>query len=85
MPSVRVHARPVPETPHRTPGPDARLPVKAFMKVDSDRFNILKNGSRHGYFCEPHRTVCSRMWGTPVLSMGVVRNCTLRPGGAAAG
>ncbi|ELK06962.1 hypothetical protein PAL_GLEAN10000010 [Pteropus alecto] len=55
------------------------------MKVDSDRFNILKNGSRHGYFCEPHRTVCSRTWGTPVLSVGVVRNCTLRPGETAPG
>ena len=48
------------------------------MKVESDLFNILKKGSLHGYFREPHRTVCSRTCGTPVLSMGVVRNCTLR-------
>lgn len=54
------------------------LPVKAFIKVDNDLFNILKKGSLHGYFWEPQRTVCSRTCGTPVLSIGVVRNCTLR-------
>jgi len=52
--------------------------VNAFMKVDSDLFNILKNGSLQGYFWEPHNTVCSRICGTPVLSIGVVRNCMLQ-------
>ena len=54
------------------------IPVHAFMKVDKDLFNILKNGSLHGYFFEPHSVVCSRMCGTPVLSIGVVRNVTLQ-------
>lgn len=53
-------------------------PVKAFMKVERDRFSILKKGSRTGYLCEPQRTVCSRMCETPVLSIGVVRNPTLK-------
>ena len=48
------------------------------MKVDNERFNILKNGSRTGYFSDPHKTVCSSMCGTPVLSNGVVRNATLK-------
>ena len=51
------------------------------MKVESDRVIILKKGSLTGYFREPHNVVCSRMWATPVLSMGVVRNPTLRGGG----
>lgn len=54
------------------------LPVNAFIKVDSDLFNILKKGSLQGYFWEPHNTVCSRICGTPVLSIGVVRNWTLQ-------
>lgn len=48
------------------------------MNVHSDLFSILKKGSLQGYLWEPHRTVCSRMWGAPLLSAGVVRNCTLR-------
>ena len=44
----------------------------AFMKVWSDLLIILKNGSRTGNFSEPHNTVCSRMWATPVSSVGVV-------------
>lgn len=47
------------------------------MNVDSDLLSILKKGSLQGYFSDPHSTVCSRMCGTPVLSMGVVLNCTL--------
>lgn len=53
-------------------------PVNAFMNVDNERLSILKKGSRTGYFWEPQSTVCSRMWGTPVLSIGVVRNWTLQ-------
>jgi hypothetical protein len=37
----------------------------AFMKVLSDRRSMLKNGSRMGYFSEPHKAVCSRMCATP--------------------
>ena len=37
------------------------LAVIAFMKVERDRFNILKKGSRTGYFCDPQSTECSRM------------------------
>ena len=55
-------------------------PVNAFMKVESERVSILKNGSLTGYFCEPHSVVCSKMCATPVLSMGVVRNPTLEGG-----
>lgn len=47
------------------------------MNVDSDLLSILKKGSLQGYFSDPHSTVCSRMCGTPVLSMGVVLNWTL--------
>lgn len=47
------------------------------MNVDRDLLSILKNGSLQGYRADPHSTVCSRMCGTPVLSMGVVRNWTL--------
>jgi len=54
------------------------LPVRAFMKVARDLLIILKNGSRTGNLSEPHSTVCSRMWGTPVLSRGVVLNATLK-------
>lgn len=56
----------------------ATIPVKAFMKVERDRLSILKNGSLTGYLSEPHRTVCSRIWETPVLSIGVVLNPTLK-------
>jgi hypothetical protein len=35
--------------------------VKAFINVDRDRFSILKKGSLQGYFCDPHKTVCSNM------------------------
>lgn len=56
----------------------AVLPVMAFMNVAKDRFSILKKGSRTGNLWEPHNTVCSKMWGTPVLSMGVVRKATLK-------
>ena len=44
--------------------------VKAFMKVLSERRNIIKKGSRTGYFSLPHKTVCSRIWATPVESLG---------------
>lgn len=54
------------------------LPVNAFIKVESDLFNILKKGSLQGYFWEPQSTVCSRICGTPVLSIGVVRNWILQ-------
>lgn len=57
---------------------DSSVPVKAFMKVDRDLLSILKKGSLQGYFSDPHSTVCSRMCGTPVLSMGVVLNWTLK-------
>lgn len=56
----------------------ATIPVKAFMKVERDRLSILKNGSLTGYLSEPHRTVCSRIWEMPVLSIGVVLNPTLK-------
>ena len=54
------------------------IPVKAFMNVERDLVSILKKGSLMGYFCEPHKVVCSRMWDIPVPSMGVVRNPTLK-------
>jgi hypothetical protein len=38
---------------------------------------MLKKGSRTGYFSLPQRTVCSRMWATPVASRGVVLNAVL--------
>jgi len=37
------------------------LPVKAFMNVASDLFSILKNGSLHGNFPDPHSVVCSKI------------------------
>lgn len=48
------------------------------MKVDRDLLSILKKGSLQGYFFDPQSTVCSRMCGTPVLSIGVVLNWTLK-------
>ena len=56
-------------------------PVMAFMKVERDRVSILKKGSRTGYRWDPQSVVCSKMWGTPVLSIGVVRKPTLPIGG----
>jgi hypothetical protein len=53
------------------------IPVKAFIKVDNDLLSILKNGSLTGNLWDPHNVVCSRMCGTPVLSIGVVRSITL--------
>ena len=50
--------------------------VKAFIKVFSDRRIIIKNGSRTGYFSLPHRAVCSRIWATPVESLGTVLSAT---------
>ena len=47
------------------------------MNVDKDLLSILKKGSLHGNFSEPHKTVCSSIWLTPVESIGVVRNATL--------
>ena len=47
------------------------------MNVDKDLFSILKKGSLHGNFSEPHKTVCSSIWLTPVESIGVVRKATL--------
>jgi hypothetical protein len=35
------------------------LPVQAFMNVFKLRFNMLKKGSRTGYFFEPHNVTCS--------------------------
>lgn len=54
-----------------------KIPVIAFMNVDRDLLSILKNGSLIGYWEEPHSAVCSRICGTPVLSIGVVLNITL--------
>ena len=56
------------------------LAVSAFIKVAMDRLSILKNGSRSGYVWDPQRTVCSRMWGAPLLLSGTVLKMTLRPG-----
>lgn len=53
------------------------IPVNAFMNVDKDLLSILKKGSLHGNFSEPHKTVCSSIWLTPVESIGVVRKATL--------
>ena len=50
--------------------------VKAFMKVDRLRLSMEKNGSRTGKRSEPHSTVCSRIWATPVLSVGTVLKAT---------
>lgn len=48
-------------------------PVRAFMKEFRDRFIMAKNGSRTGNCSEPHSTVCSKMCGAPVESVGGVR------------
>lgn len=47
------------------------------MNVDKDLLSILKKGSLHGNFFEPQRVVCSKICGTPVLSIGVVLKVTL--------
>ena len=44
--------------------------VNAFMKVDRLRLSMEKKGSRTLYFSDPHSTVCSRIWATPVESLG---------------
>ena len=46
------------------------------MKVFSERRIIMKKGSRTGYFSLPHSAVCSRIWATPVESLGTVRSAT---------
>lgn len=61
------------------------LAVSAFMYVASDRFSILKNGSRSGNAREPHRTLCSRMCGTPLLLRGTVLKMMLRGHSARSG
>ena len=38
----------------------------------------MKKGSRTGYLRLPQRVVCSRIWATPVSSMGTVRNATIK-------
>jgi hypothetical protein len=48
------------------------------MNELSDLLIIIKNGSLTGYFLEPQRDVCSRMWATPVESSGMVRNATIK-------
>ncbi len=53
------------------------LPVNALVNVARDLLIILKNKLRTGYFSEPHSVECSKMCGTPVLSIGVVRKATL--------
>ena len=50
--------------------------VKAFMNVLRLRLSMEKKGSRTGNRSEPHSTVCSRMWATPVESWGTVRKMT---------
>jgi hypothetical protein len=44
------------------------------MYVAMERVSILKNGSRQGYFADPHRDTCSSTCVTPLLSFGGVRN-----------
>ena len=38
--------------------------------------NTFINGSLTGNLAEPHKAVCSSIWATPVLSIGVVRKFT---------
>ncbi len=44
----------------------------AFRKVCIELLMRSVNGSFTGNFAEPQRTECSRMWKTPVLSVGGV-------------
>ena len=46
----------------------------AFKKVFKEPFTNSTNGSFSGNSREPQSTLCSRMWGTPVLLAGGVRN-----------
>ena len=50
--------------------------VKAFMNVLKLRLSMEKKGSRTEKRCEPHNAVCSRMWATPLESVGTVLNAT---------
>ena len=52
--------------------------VKAFIKVLKDLLVIMKKGSLTGYFFDPHNTVCSKIWATPVESTGKVLNATTK-------
>ena len=45
----------------------------AFRNVFSEPLTNSTKGSFSGNFREPHKTECSQIWGTPVLSDGVVR------------
>ena len=50
--------------------------VMAFKKVFIELFIKSTKGSFTGYFSEPHSTLCSRMWNTPVSSSGRVLKAT---------
>ena len=52
------------------------LAVKAFMNVFILRRIMEKKGSRTGKLFDPQSAVCSRIWATPVESLGVVRKAT---------
>ncbi len=45
----------------------------AFKNVFSEPFTNSTNGSFTGNFSEPHNTLCSKIWATPVLVSGGVR------------
>ena len=49
----------------------------AFRNVFSDPFTSSTKGSFSGKCLDPHRTLCSRIWATPVLSAGGVRKAIL--------
>ena len=46
----------------------------AFKNVCIELLMRSTNGSLTGYFAEPQSTECSRMWNTPVESVGGVLN-----------
>ncbi len=42
--------------------------------VFKEPFSKFTNGSFDGYFRDPHKTLCSKMWGIPLWLSGGVRN-----------
>ena len=48
--------------------------VIAFKNVCMLPFNSSTNGSLTGYFLDPFKTECSRIWNTPVSFSGIVLN-----------
>jgi hypothetical protein len=52
--------------------------VKAFKKVLSELLMSSRKGSLTGYFSEPHKTECSKMWVRPQELMAGVRKAMVK-------